>query len=94
MCDSGISASDLEKFINMLDDIFRRMGSLEDIEKWFKSQPCVILVDTADHLIKTAPPRKEISVTFKMDDGSIVKKVIDVILHPDQTFGLAGVHEP
>ena len=94
MCDSGISASDLDTFIKRLDNIFCQMGSLEEIEKWFKSQPCVILVSTADYLIKTAPPRKEISVTFKMDNDSTVTKVIDVILYPDQTFGLAGVHEP
>ncbi len=94
MCDSGISASDLEMFIKRLADTFRDMGSLEDIEKWLESQPCVISVSTADYLIKTAPPQKEISVTFKVDDGSFITKVIDVILYPDQRLGLAGVHEP
>lgn len=94
MCDSSISARDLETFTKTLGDILRRIGSLEDLESWLKSQPCVLFVGTADYLIKTEPPRKEVSVTFKMDDGSTVTNVIDVILYPDQTFGLAGVHEP
>jgi hypothetical protein len=94
MCDSSISAKGLEMFTKTLSDVLRRVDSLESLESWLKSQPCVVSVSTADHLIKTEPPRKEVSVTFKMDDGSTVTNVIDVILYPDQTFGLAGVHEP
>ena len=93
MCDSSISADILEKFAQTLSDILRRIDSLENFENWLKSQPCVVSVSTADHLIKTEPPRKEVSVIFKMDDGSTFTKVVDVILYPDQTFGLAGVHE-
>ena len=93
MGDSGISARDMEAFTNTLGDILRHIGSLEDLEIWLKSQPRVVLVRTAEYLVKTEPPQKEVSVTFEMDDGSPVTKVIDVILYPDQTFGLAGVHE-
>ena len=94
MCDSGISTKGLETFAKTVSDVLPRIDSLENLESWLKSQPCVAAVSTADYLIKTEPPRKEVSVTFKMDDGSTVEKVIDVILYPDQTFGLAGVHEP
>lgn len=91
---SSISAKDLETFIKSLDDVLRRIDSLENFEDWLKSQPCVVSVCIAEYLIKTEPPRKEVSITFKMDTGSTVMKVIDIILYPDQTFGLAGVHEP
>ena len=93
MFESSISAKDLDMFTRTIGDILRRIGSLESFESWLKMQPSVVLVDTADHIIKTEPPRKEVSVTFQMDDGSTVTHVIDVILYPDQTFGLAGVHE-
>ncbi|MCE8429690.1 MAG: hypothetical protein J5U19_15065, partial [Candidatus Methanoperedens sp.] len=59
-----------------------------------RSQHYIKSIRTADYLIKTNPPRKELLVTFKMDNGSTVTKVIDIILYPNQTFGLAEVHEP
>jgi hypothetical protein len=94
MGDSSISARDLATFTKTLGDFLPRFRSWENLESWLKSQPGVVSVSTAAHLVKTEPPRKEVSVTFKIDDGSTVTKVIDVILFPDQTFGLAGVHQP
>jgi hypothetical protein len=93
MSDSTISAKELEVIIKTLDNVLRRASSLEDFESWLRSQPGVMSVGTADWLIKTEPPQKEVSVVFKMDDGSTFTSVIDVILYPDQTFGFAGVHE-
>lgn len=94
MCDSGISAKEVDTFVKRLGGVVRRMDSLENLESWISSQPRVVDVSASDYLIKTEPPRKELFVTFKMVDGSTVTKVVDVILYPDQSFGLAGVHEP
>ncbi|GEM_PF-638905 len=89
-----ISVKDLAKLTETLTDIIQRIRSLEELEGWLRSQHCVKSVRTADYLIKTMPPRKELLVAFKMDDGSTITKVIDIILYPNHTLGLAGVHEP
>jgi hypothetical protein len=92
MSDSTISVKELEVIIRSLGDVLRSAGSLEDFENWLKSQRGVKSVGTAEWLIKTEPPKKEVSVVFRMDDGSTTTSVIDVILYPDQTFGFAGIH--
>ncbi|MDL5503507.1 MAG: hypothetical protein QSU88_09850, partial [Candidatus Methanoperedens sp.] len=74
--------------------IIQRTGSLEELEGWLRSKRYVKYIRTTDYLIKTNPPLKELFVTFKIDGGSTVTKVIDVILYPNKTFGLAKVHEP
>ena len=94
MHDSSITSGELEIFIKTLGDILRGIGSLENLEIWLKSQPFIVYVSTAEHLIKTEPPQKEVSTTFRISDGSTVTKTIDVILYPDQTVDLARVHEP
>ena len=94
MGDDTISAKDLAKLIETLADIIQQTGSLEELEGWLRSQHYIKSIRTADYLIKTNPPRKELLVTFKMDNGSTVTKVIDITLYPNQTLGLAEVHEP
>jgi hypothetical protein len=94
MCGDTISAEDLAELTGTLADVVQRIGSLEELEDWLRSQHCVESVRTADYLIKTEPPQKELLVTFKMDDSSTVTKVIDIILDRDQTLGLGEVHEP
>jgi hypothetical protein len=94
MCGDTISAEDLAELTGTLADVVQRIGSLEELEDWLRSQHCVESVRTADYLIKTEPPQNELLVTFKMDDSSTVTKVIDIILYRDQTLGLGEVHEP
>jgi len=94
MCGDTISAEDLAELTETLADVIQGIGSLEELEGWLSSQHCVESVRTGDYLIKTEPPQKELLVIFKMDDGSTVTKVIDVILYRDQTLGLGGLHEP
>jgi len=94
MCGDTISAKELAKLTETLADVMQQIRSLEELEDWLRSQHCVESVKTADYLIKTEPPQKELLVTFKMDDGSTLTKVIDIILYPDQTLGLGGLHEP
>ncbi len=88
-----ISAYDLVNFSDILADIMRKVSSLEELEGWFNSQKYVESVKVTDYLVKTEPPQKELLVTFKMDDGSTVTRVIDIILYPDQTLALSGIHE-
>ncbi len=94
MCKDTISSTDLERFPDHLKDIIHRMKSLDDLEHWFRSQACIDSISTAPYVIETAPPQKEFSVVFKMDDGSKVTKIVDIILYPNQAVGLAGMYDP
>jgi hypothetical protein len=94
MCGDTISIKELAELTETLADVIQHIGSLEELEEWLRSQHCVDSVRTADYLIKTEPPQKELLVTFKMHDGSTVTKAIDIILYPDKALGLGGVHEP
>jgi hypothetical protein len=94
MCGDTISAEGLEELTGTLADVLDGIRSPEEFERWLKSQPCVESVRTGNYLVKTEPPRMELSVVFKMDDGSTITKVIDIILYRDGTLGLGEVHEP
>jgi hypothetical protein len=94
MCGDTISTKEMAKLTETLTNVVQATGSLEALERWFRSQPCIESVNTAKYLIETEPPQKEFLVTFRMDDGLTATKIIDIILYPDQTLGLAGVQEP
>ncbi|MFM7450411.1 MAG: hypothetical protein ACKO24_17660 [Leptolyngbyaceae cyanobacterium] len=94
MDNSTISAQELETVLETLPDVVRRLSSFEELVTWFQAQPCVAAINSPNYLIKTAPPRRELFVQFRMDDGSTVMRAIAVILYPDQTFDLADIYEP
>lgn len=93
MSESGLSNEELETFYSTMRQKMSNTDSIGGLENWLKSQPFVKSVQTAKYLIKTEPPKKEVTVIFKMKDGSSVSKVIDIVLFPDQSMGLAGVHD-
>ncbi|MGB5987394.1 MAG: hypothetical protein WBG37_18960 [Desulfobacterales bacterium] len=90
----GLSTKDIKRLAQTLGATLQHIDSLEGFEIWLRRQPSVVSVKTADYLIKTEPPRKEVAVTFQMHDGSTATHVIIVILNPDQTFGFAGMRKP
>lgn len=93
MSENSLSANDFENLIQAIDVTLNSIDSLESFEIWLREQPSVVSVKTANYVLKTEPPRKEISVTFQMRDGSTPTHVIVVILYPDQTFGLANIRK-
>jgi len=93
MCGDTISINDLTKLTETLAKVVQGIRSLEELEHWFRSQPCIESFKTTSYLIETEPPQKEYWVTFKMADGSTATKIIDIVLYPDHTFGLGGVYE-
>jgi hypothetical protein len=94
VCGVTISAEALARLRESLAGVVERVGSVEELERWLRAQPCIEAVRVVDALIKVEPPQREFVVSFRRDDGATVTKVIDVVLHPDRTLGLAGVHEP
>jgi hypothetical protein len=52
--------------------------SLDEIEAWIRSQQGVKSVQLADYLMKSNPPQREFIVEFNMQDGSTVKKIVNI----------------
>jgi hypothetical protein len=94
MCEELLSADNLAGLEALLDGVINSVRTVDELANWLRSQPCVKAVKIADHLVKTEPPQKEVSVLFKMSDGSVIAKVIDIRLNADQSIGLAGAHDP
>ena len=94
MSGGTISVEELAGLSKTLANVVADVKSMEELEGWLRSRPYIESVNKADYLIKTEPPQKELQVRFKMDDGSTVVKVLDILLYPDQTFGLSGLHNP
>jgi hypothetical protein len=94
MSGDTISVEELGGLTKTLANVVAGVKSMEELEVWLRSRPYIESVNKADYLIKTEPPQKELQVRFKMDDGSTVVKVLDILLYPDQTFGLSGLHNP
>lgn len=60
--------------------------SLDEIETWLRSQQGVKSVQLADYLMKSNPPQREFLVEFGMQDGSTVKKIINIFDLGNQQF--------
>jgi hypothetical protein len=88
-----LSTEDLEQFIQTLNDVVKKNKSLIELENWLTSLPYVQSVKTQEYLVKVHPPLKELVVTFKMNDESTITKVIDVVVHQDQSLSFERVHD-
>lgn len=60
--------------------------SLDEIETWLRAQQGVKSVQLTDYLMKSNPPQREFIVEFSMQDGSTVKKVINIFDLGNQQF--------
>lgn len=60
--------------------------SLDEIEAWLKSQQGVKSVQLADYLLKSYPPQRDFIVEFSMQDGSTVKKIVNIFDLGNQQF--------
>jgi hypothetical protein len=88
-----ISEDDFDEFEKTLFRVVEKASSLEELSTWLKSQKYVVSTKLQDYLIKTNPPLKEFNVDFKMNDGSIQSKVIDVFILGVHTYKLKGLHD-
>ena len=92
--DNSISVKGLAQFTDSLPRVVQEIGSLGELEKWLRSQRGVQSISTSDYLVKTEPPLRELTVSFKLDDGSTVTRVMDIRIRRDGHLELAEVHEP
>jgi hypothetical protein len=92
-CDEGLTEGDVESLKENIRQVVETVKSLDEFERWLRSQHCIVSVKVEDYLVKTEPPAKEIVVAFKMKNGITVIKVIDIIMQADQTLRLGGFHD-
>jgi hypothetical protein len=78
MRDDSLSIGEFEAFKKTLAIVIERAKSLDEIEAWLKSHKYVKSVQLADYLLKSSPPQRDFIVEFRMQNGSIVTKVVNI----------------
>jgi hypothetical protein len=80
------STIDFEIFKRTLDSVIRNAQSLEEIEAWLNSQPCVKSVQLAGYLSKSNPPQRDFIVEFEIVGGLTVQKIVNIFDLGNQQF--------
>jgi len=72
------TTADFQDFKKKIASVVDSANSLEKIDSWLKSQQCIKSVQLADYLLKSNPPQRDFIVEFNMEDGSTVKKIVNI----------------
>ena len=86
MCAESLSIGDFEALQKTLAAVIASARSLDEIEAWLKSQQCVKSVQLENYLLKSNPPQRDFTVEFRMENGSTVKKIINIFDLGNQQF--------
>jgi hypothetical protein len=93
MCGERASDDDLSAFTSVLADAAAQAASLEELEMWLRSQPCIVSVVLDDYLIKTLPPQRQFRVELRMADGLTTVKAIDVAVPEGGALRFRSLHD-
>lgn len=86
MCPGSFSTVNFEALEKALATTINNARSLNEIEVWLKSQQCIESVQLADYLLKSNPPQRDFIVKFWMQDGSTIKKIVNIFDLGNQQF--------
>jgi len=86
MCAESLSTLDFVALEKTLATAIDSAQSLHEIEAWLKSLRCVKSVQLADYLLKSNPPQRDFVMEFRMEDGSTVKKIVNIFDLGNQQF--------
>lgn len=86
MCGESLSTVDFEAPEKTLATVINSAQSLDEIEAWLKSRQCVKSVQLAGYLLKSNPPQRDFIIEFRMEDGSTVKKIVNIFDLGNQQF--------
>jgi hypothetical protein len=86
MCGESLSIVDFAALEKTLATVIDSARSLDEIEAWLKSQQYVKSVQLAGYLLKSNPPQRDFILEFRMEDGSTVKKVVNIFDLGSQQF--------
>ncbi len=94
MPDEALPVTDPPRFEAVLARVASDAASLEAFVRWLEARPEVEVVAVAGQLVKTEPPQRELTVGFRLPDGSVVTRTIDLALQPDGSLVFRRIHEP
>ncbi len=86
MCAESLSTGDFDALQKTLAAVIVSARSLDEIEAWLTSQQCVKSVQLENYLLKSNPPQRDFTVEFRMENGSTVKKIINIFDLGNQQF--------
>jgi hypothetical protein len=86
MCAESLSTGDFDALQKTLAAVIASARSLDEIEAWLTSQQCVKSVQLENYLLKSNPPQRDFTVEFRMENGSTVKKIINIFDLGNQQF--------
>jgi hypothetical protein len=89
----SIALDSFDKIENEISNVVSNISSLEQLETWLRAQEYIESVRLDDSLIKTAPPQREFIVEFRMNDGSIRTKAIDVFVLGTHRYKYRELHD-
>jgi hypothetical protein len=82
----GRSTVDFEVLGKTLASAIDSARSLGEIEAWLRSQQYVESVQLAGYLLKSNPPQRDLIVEFSTEDGSTIRKIVNIFDLGDQRF--------
>lgn len=74
----SVSTVDFKDFEKKTASAVDSAGSLDEIEAWLRAQQGVKSVQLTDYLMKSNPPQREFIVEFKMQNGSQMRRIINI----------------
>jgi hypothetical protein len=86
MCRESSFSDAFETFKNSLAAAVHRARSLDEIEAWLKSQQGVTSVQLASYLLKSNPPQRDFILVYRMEDGSTLRKVVNILDFGNEQF--------
>ena len=86
MCDESLSTVDFEALEKTLATVINSARSLDEIKVGLKSLPGAKSVQLAGYLLKSNPPQRDFIMEFRIEDGSTVKKIVNIFDLGDQRF--------
>jgi hypothetical protein len=86
MDDELLSTVDFAALEKTLATVIDSARSLDEIEAWLKSQQCVKSLQLEGYLLKSNPPQRDFIVELRMQDGSTVKKIVNIFDLGNQQF--------
>ncbi|PSB40552.1 hypothetical protein C7B80_33185 [Cyanosarcina cf. burmensis CCALA 770] len=86
MCNEPIATNNFEVLESRLASMIDNARSLDEIELALKSQRYIKSVRLADYLLKSNPPQRDFIVSFSMQDGSTVIKIVNIYDLGNQKF--------
>ena len=79
MCAKGFPTFQSGTFEKRLATAIESATSLHEIERWLKSLRRVKSVHLADYILKSNPPQRDFIMELRMEDGSTVKKIVNIL---------------